>query len=221
MIYLFCADVAPLSDNIFFDFALERISDERKQKANKLNFRKDKNLSVGSQLLLIYTLKKAGYDYSSLIFKTEKNGKPYVEGENVFFSVSHSGNMVLCGVSDSPIGVDIQKIDNFNHDIIARFFGKNEQRAILSMKDNDAKKNMFYKIWTLKESYSKMTGEGLGGFRKFEVTTEGNTSACGVIPGCRFFESYLEGYRVGAAFMAEDNLKSVEKIDLTCCREIF
>ena len=39
-----------------------------------------------------------------------EKGKPFIVGvENVFFNISHSGDYVVCSVSDREIGIDIEK----------------------------------------------------------------------------------------------------------------
>lgn len=217
MTHLFFADVTPLSNDTFFEFAYRDLPEDKKRKVDKLIFRKDKNLSVGSQFILIYALKKQGYDFSHLIIKKRKNGKPYVENENVYFSVSHSGNMVLCGVSDFPIGVDIQEVTDYNRHVAKRFFKQNEQRAISAAENPEDKKDMFFRIWTLKEAYAKMTGEGLGGFRNFEVVPEKGLLKSFSELGCRLFEFESDGYKIAASSKDWESDVQIHKVDMIEC----
>ena len=83
---------------------------------------------------------------SPVIHRTE-NGKPYVEEEDVFFSVSHSGALFACAVSDFNIGLDIQIRDPKDPlKISKRYFTPEECRF------------PFRRIWTRKEALIKYRG---------------------------------------------------------------
>ncbi|MBE7049455.1 MAG: 4'-phosphopantetheinyl transferase superfamily protein [Ruminococcaceae bacterium] len=217
MTHLFLSDITPLCNDSFFEFAYKGLPEDKKGKVDKLIFRKDKNLSVGSQFVLVYALEKQGYDFSRLIIKKKKNGKPYVENENVYFSLSHSGNMVLCGVSDFPIGVDIQEMTDYNPPVAKRFFKQNEQRAISAAENSEDKKNMFFRIWTLKEAYAKMTGEGLGGFRNFEVVPEKGLLKSLSELGCRLFEFESDEYKIAASSKDWESDVQIHRVDIIEC----
>lgn len=101
------------------------------------------------------------------IKRTEK-GKPFIsnycldetrkkyEGKT-HFSVSHSGEIFVCLISDENVGIDIQhrrKIDEMK--IASRYFDDGELEYV---KNNGIEG--FFKLWTRKEAYSKYTGRGL------------------------------------------------------------
>ncbi len=87
----------------------------------------------------------------------QENGKPVAD--NCFVSISHSKNMVAVCKSDKPIGIDIEYIDSTrNLDKIAkRVFKGKEIEAF----ENDHTAECFYEIWTKKEAYSKISGDGV------------------------------------------------------------
>lgn len=90
------------------------------------------------------------------ILRTPK-GKPYVELCDTYLSVSHSGEYFLCIIAERPVGIDVQERKNSNSDKIAeRYFTEREKSFI---KDNG--ENGFFTVWTRKEAYSKLTGEGI------------------------------------------------------------
>ncbi len=95
----------------------------------------------------------------------EKN-KPLAD--NCFVSISHSGNMVAVCKSENPIGIDIEKID-YDRDlkkIAQRFYHGKE----LDLFNDNPTAEIFFKIWTRKEAYSKIGGEGVGEvFKGFDV----------------------------------------------------
>lgn len=86
-------------------------------------------------------------------------GKPYLNITGVHFNLSHSNNLLVCAVSQIPIGVDIEYI-NKNIDLrrSSRFFSKIEKQYIYNSSD---KFSVFFLLWTIKESYLKLKGSGL------------------------------------------------------------
>ncbi|MCQ2770835.1 MAG: 4'-phosphopantetheinyl transferase superfamily protein [Clostridia bacterium] len=87
----------------------------------------------------------------------DSNGKPFdAKHPNAYFNLSHSESVVIVVTSDVPCGIDIEYINpTTNYEsIVSRFFKDNEKATIKSRKD-------FYDMWTIKESYAKMTGKGI------------------------------------------------------------
>lgn len=100
----------------------------------------------------------------SLTFREGPHGKPYLEDLPVHFNLSHSGSMVLCGISDSQIGVDIQKKEPGNHERLwKRYFSDKEKELLSLCQSLEEQEELFYRLWTQKEAYGKLTGEGLSG----------------------------------------------------------
>ena len=95
-------------------------------------------------------------------------GKPYAElcmppeaepsqSEEVYLSVSHSGEYFLCIVAGLPVGIDVQERKGSNAAKIAdRYFSDREKEYV-----DEHGENGFFTVWTRKEAYSKLTGEGL------------------------------------------------------------
>ena len=93
-----------------------------------------------------------------------EHGKPVFDPENGYmFSLSHSGRAAVCALSDSgPIGIDVQDT-GVNTDVIrisSRFFSPAEQNFLSSL-PQDLQRIMFFRIFSCKEAYVKMTGRGL------------------------------------------------------------
>lgn len=84
------------------------------------------------------------------ILKTE-NGKPYIEGNPLYFSLSHSGNCGVIAIADRPVGADIEIFaDRLRISVIERF-SEREQAEIADERD-------FLKHWTAREAYIKLYG---------------------------------------------------------------
>lgn len=86
--------------------------------------------------------------------KKDKNGKPFAEKEGVFLSLSHTGKMTLCAVSNERIGADAEKVRpvKSKEKILARFIGEKKDK----ISDRD-----FLKKWTQFESRVKFFGESI------------------------------------------------------------
>lgn len=91
----------------------------------------------------------------------ESNGKPFLKGmEQYHFNISNTDGMVVCAVSDMEIGVDAEKKKPFRKGILRKCAGPGEKAYILEAEEN-VQQDLFFRLWTLKESYIKMTGEGM------------------------------------------------------------
>ena len=97
-----------------------------------------------------------GISPANITFGTAEKGKPFALNADVHFSVSHSGECVVCAVSDKEIGIDIEKIRDISLRAAEKFASADELEYIKSCK------NGFFEIWTLKEAYFKCIGTGLG-----------------------------------------------------------
>ena len=90
-----------------------------------------------------------------------KYGKPLLQGnDRLYFNNSHSGHWVLCAISDSPVGVDVEIISEIDFDIARHCFSEQECLDLFAHKE-EARKDYFFDLWTLKESYIKAVGLGL------------------------------------------------------------
>lgn len=80
-------------------------------------------------------------------------GKPdFTPALGRWLSLSHSGGLVLCALSDSgPVGVDIERVCPRWERLPKRCLSPEEQA------DFDGSWEDFYRIWTLKESRCKQT----------------------------------------------------------------
>ena len=93
------------------------------------------------------------------IIRTELR-KPYFAHLDCHFSLSHTDGIAVSALSFHPIGIDIEWLD-YSRDVSrlsGRFFTEAEQCFVEKSKD---KVFAFYSLWTKKEAFAKLTGEGL------------------------------------------------------------
>lgn len=116
--------------------------------------------------LLEYGLKNVYGELKDTSFVYEKNqyGKPYLKGfPKIEFNISHCKNMVACVISQNgAVGIDVEKKRDYHENITKRVFTEEEAKWFQEKEiiDKD-KKEAFFQIWTLKESYIKAKGKGL------------------------------------------------------------
>lgn len=108
------------------------------------------------RLLKVYGVSKG--DAPTIL--REDSGKPYFAKLPLSFSLSHADGLAISALSDTSVGVDIEWLDRTRNidGISGRFFTSLEQSEIFRAPD---KPLAFYSLWTKKEAYAKLTGEGL------------------------------------------------------------
>lgn len=96
----------------------------------------------------------------SLDFRYGGKGKPYFRDYPFFFNLSHSGDYVICVLSAEEVGVDIQQHRaGAGRRIAARYFSAQEKAALENCKEDGDE--LFFRLWTRKEAYGKLTGQGI------------------------------------------------------------
>lgn len=193
MNYLFAADTDCLSDEFLFDAAYARATDERKQKADRYRFRRDQCAALGAELLLRRALDRIGI--RTLAYSYGRAGKPYLVGEDgAFFSLSHAENYVLCAVSDCEIGADIEIVRHADLKIAKRFYCAGEYEHIAAQETEAERQALFFRYWTLKESFLKATGYGLRvPLHEFEIVLQKEISVLQTVDSRRFYFREYDG----------------------------
>lgn len=108
--------------------------------------------------ILSYGLKEL-YDITEYSIEKGEHGKPFIpEYPEIKFNISHCKGLVVCGFSDSDIGVDAEFIRDFSPRVMERVFSEEEKEFVMSSEERNKD---FFRIWTLKEAYGKYLGTGL------------------------------------------------------------
>ena len=100
------------------------------------------------------------YGLRDYVITADKNGKLYIPGSDICFNISHSKDMVFCVVGKQEIGCDVEWIRECNLKVAKRFFTDNEHKLLLESENADTD---FFRLWTVKESILKHSGDGLSG----------------------------------------------------------
>lgn len=100
------------------------------------------------------------------IDRTER-GKPFFRDERLpFFSLSHSGGLLLCAMGDAPCGLDVQAHEfSTGKRAVSRLFRLAERyfhpAETERLKRSATPERDFFALWAARESYVKYTGEGI------------------------------------------------------------
>lgn len=154
----------------------------------EIYFTKNKDVYRKAEILIARKLNRA-----FTILRT-KNGKPYIEGDPLYFSITHSNGRALIAICDKPVGVDMELYDtngrlkNYKH-VLSRFTEREKKQI-------DENFECFFLNWVCKEAYIKMNGGTLArDLKRLEYAydklyVDGREADCGY--------AVVTGYRTGA-----------------------
>ena len=171
--------------------ALWLLPPERREKALRCRRQEDRLRSAAAGLLLARYARRLGFDRFPAL-REDAYGKPYFpDAPQAQFSLSHSGGYAALAMSSLPVGVDIQEVRPERVPAAMRFLTDYEQAQLAALPPTE-QVQAFFRLWTVKESYGKMTGRGLLGASAFSVDLSGPA----VLPpdGKQFCLHAPEGY---------------------------
>ncbi|MDU1847407.1 MAG: 4'-phosphopantetheinyl transferase superfamily protein [Niallia nealsonii] len=162
MVDIYISELPKGSRKILTTHFFSTLPEEYRQKIRSF-YKIDDQLrtAIGWKLLNFILINKFQINEQDIVIKTNSYGKPFLYGNsNIHFNISHSGNKVVCVVDKSPVGVDIEQMTKINIDELLPLLTKQEQKIFNNIDSLKKKQSMFYRLWTLKESYLKAKGTG-------------------------------------------------------------
>lgn len=162
MIYTYYLDVTQFEDEKLFARKRELLSPYRQQKLAVLKHAKDKNRSLGAGVLLDHALAPYGLKEREMEYEFGEWGKPALKYyPDIHFSLSHSGGYAICSIGDKPVGNDIELVKHGRMKVADRFFAREELDWMYAVQDEEEITRRMFRIWTMKESFLKVTGRGM------------------------------------------------------------
>ncbi|XP_002405293.3 L-aminoadipate-semialdehyde dehydrogenase-phosphopantetheinyl transferase isoform X2 [Ixodes scapularis] len=158
-------------------FATRCVQSEEKCRIDKFVYSKDAKSSMIGRLLLRKCISEClEIPYEALRLGRTENNRPVVEDPDIQehmpfdFNVSHQGDFsVLAADHYSKVGVDVMKIEYSGGKTVGEFFSlmrrqftPGEWRFIEGPGTERDLLRRFYRLWSLKESFVKAEGVGLG-----------------------------------------------------------
>lgn len=212
MTNLYAIDIRALPDPEENPILLCQISSRRRREVMKYLRADDRKRCVGAGILLSKILPSYGENPEKITYGPE--GKPLAK--NIHFNLSHSGNLVICAVGERAVGCDIEKTEKEPEGVAEHFFHQNEARYLQKFQEPERSK-MFFRLWTWKESYVKMTGEGLKlPLQAFEILPEGEKIRVrrrGEMLPCHIMEYNVPGYQISVCAEEEEFARCVNYMD--------
>lgn len=164
-----------------------------------------------------------GMQFEHIQFDENTHGKPLLKlPKDIHINVSHTDGYSVCVVSDTNVGVDVEKIENIDLDIAQKYFALLEYRYITEAQSTISQFNRFFEVWTMKECYLKLLGMGMykpldsfsitpvqGRYQLIETEDE-------VIQRCSFFHEIFYGkYALSVILDVDNHDLEVEMLDIT------
>ena len=147
--------------------------------------------NAGRFLLAGMILERYGKTDYSITYN--ENGKPLLDF--CFFSISHSSDLVVCTVSDKPVGIDTEKKKPIKKRKTYLLFSNEESRYVNQAKDPSL---AFLTIWTRKEAYVKAIGGTLANMADIQLVT-GDLQLKSDVKAFSFQTEYKDGYLISIA----------------------
>lgn len=161
-----------ISEDIWdFDLnaALTQVSGQRREQALRFRHEQGRRLCILAYRLLQKGLREEYGITEPPVFEYNEHGKPSIIGHSdIFFSLSHCKEAVVCVISDKPVGVDVETIRPFKESLARYAMSDDELQGILSADRPDI---AFIRLWTMKEATFKLTGTGISNELKTVIDT--------------------------------------------------
>ena len=157
MVKIWIGNITPLLESSKFEVYFNQLPIHRKEKANRQMVPLKKAQSVGAGVLW------------------ENMKIQYGLTDESSYNLSHSGDFVICAAvinDEVPIqlGCDIERVREVNEKLPERFFAPSEIERIKQEPTQEDKREVFFRLWVLKESYMKATRQGMGlEMKSFEI----------------------------------------------------
>ncbi len=130
----------------------------RRKQAMEYAFDEGKRNCVLAYLLLCRALREEYGIADQPTFVIGEHGKPALaKYPHIHFNLSHCRTAVVCAVSDSPVGIDIESLERKTSDSLVSYTMNNEEQRQIA----GSGKHTFFRLWTMKEALVKLRGTGL------------------------------------------------------------
>ncbi len=161
MLELFALKVVDAVKDEVLEQLSQHIEPYKRNDISRMRLPEHRTRKLFSELLIRHIImKRTHMENHELSFVKNEFGKPFLEFvDGVYFNISHSGTWIVAALDDRPVGTDVEHVQPIDFDICTQFFSHDENDDLMEKED---KLSYFFTLWTLKESFIKFIGKGLG-----------------------------------------------------------
>lgn len=150
-------------------------SPSRAEYLARLRRQEDRDRSLTGQLLVRKLLVSMGI--TTGVLHRRPNGQPYLTGCRLHVSISHCDDVVVCALSDEPVGIDVERVRPIDLRLCEHLCTPEELSYILAGKpfpkeplcQDAAVSQRFFEVWTAKEAYFKKRGTGITDLKSVNI----------------------------------------------------
>lgn len=207
--HILVLDTKQLKDPQLFQACLGKVSPERREQVERYAHENGKLQSLGAGLVLNQILEHFGLNPRETVLEYGDNNKPRIPNlPQAHFNLTHSGSFAAGAWGRVPVGIDIEQVGTMREGVARRFFHKGELLWLESLPSEEERRQGFFRLWVLKESFMKVTGLGMRlPLNAFEIHIQENSVRVSHQVDDKsyyFLEFELEGCR--GAVCTEDQL---------------
>jgi 4'-phosphopantetheinyl transferase len=140
----------------------ELLNGEERARADRFKFERHRRRFTVARAFLRETLAEAiGAKPCDVELVFSFNGKPSLANGAIEFNLSHSHELAVIALAETPVGIDVEYVKAMPDalKIAERFFASDE---IAALQRSAAVEHAFFRCWTGKEAYLKARAEGIG-----------------------------------------------------------
>ena len=183
-VYIFISDLTRNEYDYYFS-----LMDVNKQKqVSRYKNEMDKKRTIAGEMLARRMISKyCKVVPEDIYFETGCYGKPNAKHLNVEFNISHSEEVVVCAISDKPVGIDVETKNRNAYAVMKSFLQPREIEYVMAC---DIPADEALLLWSAKEAAFKLASDKVtvlkdicmvpqsGGYKV--ISPDGATAVCNV-----------------------------------------
>ncbi len=148
-------DIRTVSDEEYTR-AYALMQEDKRARVARLRRAEDQKRSIAADLLVRRMLSdRCGIPAEQIVIKTAENGKPYACDLPVHFSISHAGDYAVCAVSDTPVGIDVERIRPVDPAVFRQVCTGDALKTEETVIRDESALRLFFEEWTRREAVFK------------------------------------------------------------------
>ena len=160
LIYIYYSYLSKENHECLLKNDLPKFPADYQEKIKRYRRWQDAQLSLLGRIVLFKGIEEIyNHDAHNKVIKHTKYNKPYFDNDLIRFNISHSGDIVVCALSDEhEIGIDVEIVTDIEIEDFKSNITEIEWNKIVSSNNI---KDSFFDYWTQKEAVIKAHGQGL------------------------------------------------------------